>query len=87
MGMDSSDYRLVQDIKSASEDTLREIRELRRLQERTLSNDARLAEAFERVAAALEGLTQEVRGLREDLTPKMDKPAGGLPPPRHNTRN
>ncbi|MBI1214782.1 MAG: hypothetical protein GC185_03060 [Alphaproteobacteria bacterium] len=72
--MDMSDYRLVQSIREVNEDMLKELKALRAQQDRSLQNDLRMAEAFNRVAQALEGLTREVRGLRDDLTPPLDKP-------------
>lgn len=42
-------------------------------QDMGLKNDEKMAEAFNRVATALEGLTAEIRGLRADLNPSLDK--------------
>jgi len=43
-------------------------------QDQSLKNDERMIEAFTRVAQAMEALTKEVKGLREDINPSMDKP-------------
>ncbi|TAL30307.1 MAG: hypothetical protein EPN97_12865 [Alphaproteobacteria bacterium] len=56
------------------------MREVTRISETQRGSDRRTAEAFNRIAAAIEGLTQEVRQLREDINPKaLDKPK--LPAP------
>lgn len=44
-------------------------------------SDRKTAEAFNRIAAALENLTEEVRALRADLNPALDKPRK-LPAPK-----
>jgi hypothetical protein len=79
MGMDSSDYRLVQDIKSANQEMLGELKQISRQQERALENDARMMDAFARVVRALEGLQEEMSGLRKDITPPLDKPKTKMP--------
>lgn len=56
------------------------IREVTRISENQRAGDRRTAEAFNRIAAAIEGLTKEVRQLREEISPKaLDKPK--LPSP------
>lgn len=37
-------------------------------------SDRKTADAFNRIASALENLTEEVRALRADLNPSLDKP-------------
>lgn len=67
MPMDKSDYELVRNILravNAGNETLAR-------QEKT---DQELLKAFNRMATAMEEMTAELRALREDLTPKMDKP-------------
>ena len=44
--------------------------------------DEALLEAFNRISRQLETLTQEIRALREDIHPPMDKPGRKLPPKR-----
>ena len=44
-------------------------------------SDKKTADAFNRIAAALENLTEEVRALRADLNPQLDKPRK-LPAPK-----
>ena len=55
-------------------------KEIVKAQEKGLKNDAQMIDAFNRVAKAMEGLTEEVKGLRADLNPQLDKP-GRLPGP------
>lgn len=43
--------------------------------EKSLKLQMELLEAFQRVARSLDGLTAEIKGLRDDLNPKLDKPA------------
>ena len=84
MGMDSSDFRLVQEIKTVNENMLREMSKLteaaRAATEAQRAGDKKLAEAFNRMAAAVEGLAREVKGLRDDLSPAIDKK--NLPHPK-----
>lgn len=55
-------------------------KEIVKAQEKGLKNDAQMLDAFNRVAKAMEALTEEVKGLRADLNPTLDKP-GRLPGP------
>ena len=51
-----------------------------RLKEAQRNDSRRMTEGFNRMAAAIEGLTEEVRKLREEISPKaLDKPK--LPTP------
>lgn len=50
-------------------------------QEKGLKQDAQMLDAFNRMAQAVEALTEEVRGLRADLNPELDKPRK-LPAPK-----
>jgi hypothetical protein len=55
-------------------------RDLTRVSEMQIANNRKMTEMFNRMATAIEGLTNEVRALREDLNPKaLDKPK--LPSP------
>lgn len=55
--------------------------QIRKASKKSEERDEKLAQAFTRVADALERLTQEVKGLREDLNPQLDKPAK-MPAPK-----
>lgn len=57
-------------VENSRKKTTREIEQLRK--------DTQ--DGFNRVASALEALTKEIKGLRADLNPKLDKPAK-LPAP------
>jgi hypothetical protein len=55
-------------------------KQVRRVEETQQSNQRALLNTFNRMAEAIEGLTREVRAMREDLAPKkIDKPK--LPTP------
>jgi hypothetical protein len=86
MPFDSQDFELMKSvrktIREAGEMTATQLDALRKQGERGLANDERMIEAFNRMASAMENLTREVRQLREDLTPAIDKPKR-LPPPAH----
>jgi hypothetical protein len=55
-------------------------RDVKRTDESQKANQKALLSSFNRMAEAIEGLTREVRSLRDDLAPqKLDKPK--LPAP------
>jgi len=63
--MDYYDRQYVErKLNEVSEKASREVAQLRK----------ETRDGFNRVAAALEALTAEVKGLRADLNPKLDKP-------------
>ncbi|MDP2205083.1 MAG: hypothetical protein Q8K65_02130 [Alphaproteobacteria bacterium] len=78
MPMDSTDLKVVREILAAvrnGDDVTQKL--LRRLSdqlEKSADNDREIARAFNRTAEALERMTAEIRGLREDLTPSLEKP-------------
>jgi len=78
MPMDSTDLKVVREILAAvrngDEVTQNLLRRLNDQLEQGAKHDRETAQAFNRVAAALEKMTDEIRGLREDLTPRIDKP-------------
>lgn len=75
MALDNSDFELIKSLRKAVREgddiSHRLLRELNARAEEQLVQQGEMIKAFNRVADALEG-------LREDLTPKMDKPAAGL---------
>lgn len=83
MPMDSTDLKVVREIlaavRSGDEVTHKLLRLLKEQSDQGIKNDADMARAFNRVADALEGMTREIRGLREDLKPSMQKPASLRP--------
>jgi hypothetical protein len=85
MALDGSDFELLKSIRKTMRETgettgqkiervLEAERDLLSVAKKSLGNDERLIEAFNRMAGALEELTGEVRALRADLTPPIDKP-------------
>lgn len=80
MPMDKQDFDLVKQLRDAVRDGDEvTARLLRRMIEAHLEAQAQTAAAFNRIALALEHLTEEVKGLRADLAPQLDKPK--LQPP------
>jgi len=84
MPLDSQDFELIKTLRKAVRDgNERTARLLQRMIERQDADAATQKEmlaAFNRVADNLAALTDAVNGLREDLTPKMDKPTLRRPP-------
>lgn len=82
-----SDVLRVQNaVTEARRDTITEIRDLRREFRRTQEDSQKqTADALNRVAEALTALTGEIKALRRDLNPELDKtkklaaPGGGKP--------
>lgn len=85
MPFDSQDFELMKSlrkaVREAGELTSAKLDQLRQQNDKGLANDERLIEAFNRMSRAVEGLAHEVRALREDLKPSIDKPKR-LPPPQ-----
>lgn len=82
MPMDQSDFELVKKVRAAIREgddvTHRLLRQLNERAEEQLEVQREMVKAFNRVADNLEYLADAVEGLREDLTPKLDKPAAKL---------
>jgi len=78
MPMDKIDIKVVRDIlaavRSGDEVTQKLLRRIGDQLEKDAENDREIARAFNRTAAALENMAAEIRGLREDLTPALQKP-------------
>lgn len=72
--------REIDDVRYGTKDSADELKKLNQKQDKALENDRAILEAFNRLTRQLEVLTDEVRGLREDLNPKLEKP-GKLPSP------
>lgn len=91
MALDSQDFELLKTLRAATREagdkTAQRLdvvidaqKRLLTASEKALGNDDKLVAAFNRMATAIEGLAKEVRGLREDLSPPVDKPK--LPAPQ-----
>lgn len=92
MALDSQDFELLKTLRAATreagEKTAQRLdavvdaqRKLLAASEKALGNDDKLVAAFNRMAMAMESLAKEVRGLREDLSPPVDKPKLPAPQP------
>lgn len=91
MALDSQDFNLMKSLRTAVRETgeatvkkMDEVvvqqRALLEASRKSLTNDEKLIDAFNRMATAIDGLASEVRQLREDLTPPLEKPK--LPAPQ-----
>lgn len=82
MPLDKDDFDLMKDIRSViragDERTHRLLCQLNERAEEGLELQREMLKAFNRVADNLEYLAGAVEGLREDLTPKLDKPSPKL---------
>ncbi len=92
MALDANDYNLLKSLRNATRETgeataqrLDKIVDAQRTlisaTEKSLGNDERLIEAFNRMAEAVDNLASEVKQLRADLAPPVDKPKR-LPQPQ-----
>lgn len=63
----------IDDVRNGARKTAAELEKLNRKADQALENDKLLIEAFNRMAKAVESLASEVRGLRSDLSPKIEK--------------
>ncbi len=86
MPLDSQDFELLKSIRKALRDG-DEITAnmMRQMMEANNKSSAQTAAAFNRVAAAMETLTEEIRGLRRDIAPDLEKKklSPPAPPPQH----
>ncbi|HYD18782.1 MAG TPA: hypothetical protein VEF76_09925 [Patescibacteria group bacterium] len=75
MPMDKQDYDMVKSLRDAvrsGDDITHNL--LRQLNQRQEKSDAQMVTAFNNVATALRELGDEIKGLRRDLAPELDKP-------------
>jgi hypothetical protein len=83
MPMDKQDYEMVRAVRDAvrsgDEVTANLLRQLNQRQEKS---DAQMVSAFNSIAKAIETLSDEIKGLRRDLAPQLDKPKLGAPAKR-----
>jgi hypothetical protein len=64
----------IDDVREGSQNSARELARLNSKMDHSLANDNALLEVFKKVSQQLDTLTTEIRNLREDLNPKLDKP-------------
>ncbi len=69
----------IDDVRATGKRTADAVEKIADVMKKSQTTDRELIEAFNKVAKQLEILTAEVRGLRQDLSPDLDKPA--LPGP------
>lgn len=64
----------IDDVREGSQNSARELERLNSKMDQSLANDKALLEVFKKVSQQLDTLTTEIRNLREDLNPRLDKP-------------
>lgn len=71
-----SSYDDIEDSMRGIRDDIRELGSMfERAQAAQQKRDAQMLNSFNSIATALTALAAEVKGLREDLSPQLDKPA------------
>jgi hypothetical protein len=82
--MDKQDFDLVKALRRSvvegNEDTARLLSAIVAREKRSAEVQEKMLEAFNRLAAQMEVLTQEVSEMRREMTPPLDKPKRGLMP-------
>lgn len=63
----------IDEVRNGTKKTAAELEKLNRKTDQALENDKQMIEAFNRMARAVESLATEVKGLRNDLAPKIEK--------------
>jgi len=74
MALDQQDYQMMKSIRDAvraGDEVMANL--LRQMNERDAKTQSAMVDAFNKVAKQLETLTTEIRELRSDLAPKLDK--------------
>ncbi|HYD17440.1 MAG TPA: hypothetical protein VEF76_03050 [Patescibacteria group bacterium] len=70
----------IDDVRSNTKASQRELEKLNERAERALKMDVALLETFQKVSLQLGELTNEIKQLRNDLKPQLDKPRKLAPP-------
>lgn len=70
----------INDVRNGVKSTANGVKDLNAKQDKALANDKAILDAFNKLGQQIERLTREVKGLREDLNPQLDKKAK-LPSP------
>lgn len=71
--------REIDDVRYGTKGSSDELKKLNDKIDKSLQNDAALMDIFTKIAQKLDALTDEIKGLREDLNPKLEKPKLGKP--------
>lgn len=64
----------IDDVRKGSTESARELAKLNAKADQSLAHDKALLEIFKKVSQQLDTLTNEIRELRNDLSPSLDKP-------------
>lgn len=65
----------IDDVRNGIKQSADELKRLNEKQDKALENDRAMIEAFNNLSRQIENLAREVRGLREDLSPSLEKKA------------
>lgn len=71
--------REIDDVRYGTKGSSDELKKLNEKIDKSLQNDAALIDIFTKIAQKLDVLAGEIKGLREDLNPKLEKPKLGNP--------
>lgn len=64
----------IDDVREGTTESARELAKFNAKADQSLANDKALLDVFKKVSQQLETLTSEIRELRNDLSPTLDKP-------------
>lgn len=64
----------IDDVREGTTESAHELAKLNAKATQSLTNDKALLEVFKKVSQQLDALTTEIRELRNDLSPTLDKP-------------
>ena len=64
----------IDDVRQGTTESASELAKLNGKADQALANDKALLEIFKKVSQQLDTLTTEIRALRNDLSPSLDKP-------------
>lgn len=63
----------IDQVRNGITETNKQLKDLNQKTDTALRNDKALADAFGKVAEAIDALTREIKALREDINPKLEK--------------
>lgn len=63
----------IDDVRKGVMQSAEELKKLNKKQDQSLENDKAIIEAFNNLGKQIENLAREVKGLRDDLNPSLDK--------------
>ena len=73
-------YYEISDVKDGVKKTKDTVAVMAKKQDQALANDKAMLDAFAKISKQLGELTTEIKGLRSDMNPKLDKTVKLAPP-------